>query len=135
MPLMPWGPNFSVGMDSIDKQHQELVGMLNDLFDAMQQGQGKDAMGKILDGLISYTANHFAVEEAMFDKHGYPDTEAHKQQHKDLVAKVLDFQKEFKAGNATVSSELMLFLKEWLINHIAGSDKKYGPFLLSKGEN
>ena len=29
--------------------------------------------------------------------------------------------------------EVMNFLKDWLSNHIQTSDKKYGPFLNSKG--
>ena len=33
----------------------------------------------------------------------------------------------------TISIEVMNFLKDWLSNHILGSDKRYGPFLNGKG--
>ena len=29
--------------------------------------------------------------------------------------------------------EIMRFLKEWLVGHIMGTDKRYGQFLNSKG--
>ncbi len=133
MALMSWGSQFSVKIDSIDAQHKELLRMLNEMFEAMQQGKGKDVMGKILSELIAYTATHFAHEEKFFDQHGYPDSAKHKAVHKDLVAKVLAFQKEFNAGNATISTDLMKFLKDWLITHIMGSDKLYSDYLVSKG--
>ncbi len=32
-----------------------------------------------------------------------------------------------------ITIEVLHFLREWLENHLLGSDKKYGPFLNSKG--
>jgi hemerythrin len=49
------------------------------------------------------------------------------------VAQVVDIQNKFKAGEAMVSMELMTFLKDWLVNHIQGTDKKYSSFLRGKG--
>ena len=43
-------------------------------------------------------------------------------------------QRKYAAGaSATLSMEVMIFLKNWLVNHIQGSDQKYGPHLNSKG--
>ena len=36
------------------------------------------------------------------------------------------------SGNAMISMEVMDFLKDWLVNHIQGADKVYGPFFKSK---
>jgi len=39
----------------------------------------------------------------------------------------------FDKGENIITVEVMNFLKDWLNNHIIGTDKKYGPFLNSKG--
>ena len=131
---MEWNDRMSVGVKIFDDEHKKLVGMLNALFDAVQAGKGKDALGKILDELINYTKNHFAREEDYMTKNAYPDFPAHKKEHEDLAKQVIEVQKKYHAGStATLSMEVMNFLKNWLIKHIQGTDKKYGPFLNAKG--
>ena len=47
---------------------------------------------------------------------------------------MLEVQRKYHAGaTATLSMEVMNFLKNWLIKHIQGTDRKYGPFLRSHG--
>lgn len=134
MALMQWNDKLSVGIAVIDADHKKLVGMVNDLYDAVSAGKGADKMGRILDGLIDYTKSHFAREEAFFAQHGYPESAAHKKEHADLARQVLDVQAKYKAGaTSTLSLQVMNFLKDWLLKHIQGSDKKYAPFLNAKG--
>ncbi len=134
MPLMVWNDKFSVGVAAIDNEHKRLVQMLNELYDAIQAGRGKDALGKILDGLIAYTAGHFAHEERLFAETGYPASAAHTKEHEDLKKQVLDVQAKYRAGaTGVLSLEVMNFLKNWLVVHIQGSDRKYGPHLNAKG--
>ncbi len=134
MPLMTWTEKMSVGVEVLDNDHKKLVSMVNTLFDGIQSGQGKEALGKILDGLVAYTVEHFKREEDLFAQTGYPDGASHKALHEDLCKQVVDIQTKFKSGaTATLSLEVMNFLKNWLINHIQGTDKKYGPFLNGKG--
>jgi hemerythrin len=133
MAFFKWEDRFSVGIREIDTQHQKLVAMLNELFDAMQAGKGNDALGKILDGMIHYTAGHFATEERYMKTYNYPDFAAHKQEHDNLTKQVLDLQQQFKTGQAALSMKVGNFLKSWLINHISGTDMKYGPYLRAQG--
>ena len=39
MAFIQWNPSFSVNVKILDEQHQMLVKMINDLYDAMEQGQ------------------------------------------------------------------------------------------------
>ena len=134
MPLMTWNEKMSVGVVALDNEHKKLVAMVNELYDGIQAGKGTDALARVLDGLISYTAAHFKHEEEFFAKTGYPATAAHKQEHDALTKQVLDVQAKYKAGaTGTLSLEVMNFLKNWLINHIQGSDKRYGPHLNAAG--
>ena len=134
MPLMTWTDKLSVGVGVIDEDHKKLVGMLNELYDAMQAGQGKDSLGRILNGLVQYTKFHFAREEKFFAQTGYPAAVPHKQEHDALTRQVIDVQQKYAAGaTATLSLDVMQFLRNWLVNHIQGSDQKYRPHLNAKG--
>ena len=134
MPLMTWNDKMSVGVALLDNDHKKLVSMLNQLFDAINSGQGKESLGTILDGLVDYTKIHFANEERLFVQTSYPDSIAHKKEHDDLTRQVVDLQTKYKAGvTGTLSLEVMTFLKTWLVNHIQGNDRKYMPHLIAKG--
>ncbi len=130
---LEWDDSYSTGVPRYDEQHKVLFKMVNDLYDAMQQKRTKEAVGQILRGLADYTVNHFADEERSFDQTGYPDVTNHKIIHKKLVDQVVDFIGKFQSGEAILSQDLLTFLQDWLVNHIKGEDKKYGPHLIKNG--
>ena len=131
--LFHWDDSFRVNIGVIDMQHQKLVSMVNELHQAMVQGSGKDKLGDTLSKLINYTRDHFATEERIMHSHAYPDFLAHKSEHEHLTATVLDFQRRFLSNEVGLTIGVMDFLKDWLRNHILGSDKRYSPFLNAKG--
>ena len=133
MALIQWDDSLSVSVVEIDKQHQKLLALINDLHDAMKQGKGKDILAKIIGELCNYAGNHFATEEEYFDKFGYPAAASHKLEHINFVKKVSEFKNSFDGGQLALTIEVMNFLKDWLKTHIKGTDKKYGPFFNEKG--
>ena len=133
MSLIKWDESLSVNVAEIDLQHKKLVAMINELHDAMKSGKGKDVMGNIISGLISYTATHFKAEEKYFTLYKYPDTTAHMKEHAAFVKKVSDFQHDFEGGRLTVSIDTLYFLRDWLQGHIKGTDKKYSAFFNQNG--
>jgi hemerythrin len=133
MASLTWNDKYSVNIREIDEQHKRLVAMMGELHTAMLQGQGKQALGKILNGLIAYTASHFATEERLMKAHGYPEFEEHRDIHAKMTNKVLDIQKQYQDGKINITMETMKFLEDWVAKHIMGTDKKYGPYLNGKG--
>lgn len=133
MALITWKDSFSVKVKEIDAQHQMLVAMLNELFEAMQQGQGKTKLAEIIDRLTSYAAIHFQTEEKYFDQFGYPETDRHKGEHAAFVEKVAAFQSDFENGKVGLSIDVINFLSDWLQTHIKGSDKAYAGFFAEHG--
>jgi len=133
MALITWDDSFSVSVIELDRQHQKLVSMINELHEAMGQGKGKDALGMIIKRLVDYTVVHFKAEETCFDKFGYPEKDSHKKEHIDFVKKVSDFKEGFEKGKLGLSLEVMHFLCNWLQNHIKKTDKKYSQFFNEKG--
>jgi hemerythrin len=133
MPLIQWDDTFSVGMAEIDRQHQKLVGMINDLHEAMREGKGKEILGPLIEGLVTYAATHFRTEERLFDRYAYPETDEHKNIHAAFAAKAVEFKSRFDRSPTGLSVEIMHFLSDWLQKHIKGADKKYGPYLNAQG--
>ena len=133
MALIQWDDSLSVKVVEIDRQHQQLIEMINDLNNAMSHGKGKAVLGKIINGLVNYATTHFITEEKYFDKFGYPEAISHQKEHTDFVIKVSGFKDEFEKGNIALPMQIMGFLSDWLENHIKGSDQKFGPFFNEKG--
>ena len=133
MPLIQWNNELSVGINSIDEQHKILVNMINALNEAMISGQTKQILAEILSGLTAYTINHFGYEEDLFAQYGYAQSQAHINEHHALVEQVKNLQNKVDNGDFMISVEVMVFLKDWLINHILKTDKAYAEFLKGKG--
>jgi len=133
MALLTWNDSYSVKVKQLDDQHKKLIDLINQLYDAMKVGRGSEVIGPVLKSLITYTQTHFSTEEQLMKLHGYPDYDTHKNEHNQLVAQVSDIKKGMDAGKIPLTQNVMNFLRDWLIKHIQGDDKKYGPFLNNKG--
>lgn len=133
MAYIQWDQKLSVGIAQIDMQHKKLVGMVNDMYQAMSEGKGNEALGNVLKELVTYTRTHFAAEEKLMQMHEYPDFPAHKAVHDQMTKKVMELQSDFSAGKVALSTKVTAFLKDWLVKHIMGTDMKYAPYLQGKG--
>jgi hemerythrin len=140
--FIEWSNALSVGVKEIDDQHKRLIEMLNELNNAIHGGWGKEARKDVIDRLIEYTRVHFATEESLMTLSGYPDTEAHKKQHENLIVVVKDYVKKYEQDpNASnydllfyaASYDLLFFLRRWLIEHIIKNDKALGNYLVKTG--
>ena len=133
MPFMAWNDRLSVGIKVIDDDHKRLLGLANELYDAIGANRGREVLGPILDGLVNYTRVHFAREEKFFAQTNYPEAATHKQKHEELMRQVLSIQERWNGGSNTLTLETMTFLKDWLFDHILDCDGKYGPHLRQSG--
>jgi len=133
MSLFVWDAKYTLDIAEIDRQHQKLFALFNELYDAMQDGHGSEAVGKVLTGVVDYTVYHFETEEKLLRQHGYPDEAAHHAEHAKLAEQAKSLVIKHHAGEAKVTMATLKFLCDWLNNHILGSDKKYAPFLTGRG--
>ena len=134
MALMPWSAELELGIAKIDEQHHWLVDRINALHDELgRPAPDRQALGDILESLVDYTMNHFIVEEEIFKRHGYPQTDAHLGEHNTFTGRIIVLLDQFHEG-AEVGGETMALLKDWLTHHILTVDKAYVPFFKAKGE-
>ncbi len=123
--LINWSDAYSIGHDEVDKQHQVLVELINKLYDAFLSAKAYDMVSEILDEMIDYTQYHFGFEHEIFEIYSYPEYEEHKTVHESFVMKTIEFKQKIAAGEKTVTYDIMIFLRDWLIEHIQGEDTKY----------
>lgn len=133
MGFLQWSAGLDIRIADIDNQHMKLVDIINALYDAMREGKGKNILETILDEMADYSVEHFAYEEKILTDNGYPGLNPHKMQHNEFVRKVNQFKQDFASGKMLVSIEVLNFLRDWLVSHIADSDKKYAVYLSDKG--
>lgn len=103
------------------------------LHQGIVSGKGKEALGAILNSLVSYTKTHFEAEERLMKQHAYPGYLQHKKEHTRLMLDVGEVIKLYHAGTVTLPDNVLQFLVDWLTNHIKAEDKKTGQFLQTKG--
>lgn len=132
MSLFKWNESYSIGHPEIDTQHKRLFQLAEELHSAMTAGKGKQILSHTLASLISYTKGHFASEEGLMQRYGYPDYPQHKAEHDKLTAQVLAFQTDFNAGRSVLTIDLMHFLKNWLAHHIGQVDQKVASYIKAK---
>lgn len=131
--LFEWKPDYSVSISRFDAEHKKLLSLADNLHHAMRDGRGRLVLEAMLKELVSYTRTHFAGEEELLARNGYPDLEQHRREHQALLKRVDDFVKDFEAGHLQISIELMDFLQNWITNHILNTDKNYSDYLNAAG--
>ncbi|KIX13911.1 bacteriohemerythrin [Dethiosulfatarculus sandiegensis] len=124
MAIIKWNENLSIGDETIDKQHQELVNLLNSLEEATCQSLNTQTAEQTLDKLLNYTIEHFAAEERWMRQNGYTDMRRHIEEHRELADKVLGLKEELKTADKTINKEIVALIADWILDHILGSDLK-----------
>lgn len=130
--LIEWSSKLDVGIEEINRQHQRLIYIANELYRLKLRDGDQHALQRLVDSLINYTATHFNYEELLMERNGYPDLENHKVKHKELVQDVMRFKHRVD-NHEDVIDELLDFVKAWLMNHIMKSDMAYKSHLNGKG--
>ncbi len=127
--FVQWTPKLDLHIPQVDRQHRKLCDYINELHEAMRGNRTGRELQAIMKKLREYTAMHFKDEEAMFAPSGYTASMDHKAVHRTFVEKLDDFESRLENGTATVSMDLLTFLKDWLIQHIAKTDRTYLPYV------
>ena len=121
--LFVWDDNCNIGIDEIDQDHKGLVNLINDLYEAMQDGTGGALLLPIFSALKHYTETHFDREERLMIECDAPDQKNHFQEHKQMIAKLADLENRHRSGEAAISLQTLTFLRDWLKNHICIVDQ------------
>jgi hemerythrin-like metal-binding protein len=129
--LVAWSDDFLVNNETIDAQHKELVRMANEFYAGVQMGgvMAKVFFMKTIQGAVLYVKTHFSTEENLMQQAGYPDLEMHKKQHEHFVGEVTAQIAILESEDNPDPAAFVKYLMDWVLQHIAESDKKYMPYI------
>ncbi len=119
-----WQPEYSVGCKSIDVQHQQVIAVLNKLYESLRKNDPLDTLKPTLLKLRLFTETHFQYEETVMKalRHdGYQDqVKMHTRMKHETISII-----ERIITSGTGGHSLLHFLKDWWVRHIQEVDMKY----------
>jgi hemerythrin len=134
MDIIKWRASYETGIRKMDEEHKQLIVVINTLFNMIRSGEKEADLKKVYDTLSAYTQKHFRHEEEILKKHGYEDFDDQKFEHSQFIEELEKMRSELDSNSEEAVAKVYKFLREWWIDHIVGSDKKYSQFLKEKGE-
>lgn len=127
--FIEWSESMSVGVPWLDHDHQVLVKLINLLHQQANTEDGHETLGTVLNSLLDYTQLHFSREEQVLQACNYPSLKEHKQQHESLVEQVVNIaHRFFENKEAVIEDDVVIFLRNWLVDHILQQDMGYRPY-------
>ena len=132
-----WDKRLELGIPLIDKQHKHLVGMCNELHEALRnrQGHNKDewlsTVSCVLRQAVEYTKTHFSDEERLMTACRFSDYEQHRQHHREFVQTISKVLADFEGMSLTLGFDFADYLRDWILSHVACEDKQYCPVVRS----
>ena len=108
--------------------------MANDLFSACLNNEktANEIFKMTVRKAVEYVRYHFITEEKFLTRIGYPKLAEHKVQHEAFVKELLDQVRDYESGLKFVPNAFARYLRDWVLTHIAITDKQYAVFYAQK---
>ena len=128
-----WSETLEVGDSAIDADHRRMMDLIATLETAASRPGECGHVGRTLAELAQLTAEHFAREEALQDRIGFPDRDAHRASHDMLLKRLDSIMAHYSVGSDDVRAGIVRTLGDslatWLITHITNSDMEFKPYM------
>jgi hemerythrin len=132
MPNVSWDETFSVGSPIIDRQHQKLIDLINNLHQVLMEedrtGRLADAKARTIDALMEYGMQHFETEEEYMQEMNYPELDEHRKEHRIFIENLNRYRAELTTAYEVRTSQVMKIMTDWLRDHLLNQDRKYADF-------
>ena len=119
-----WSDRYDIGDVQLNHQHRHLFVIANQVLRATSHAE----LQECVEHLLQYIEQHFAYEEMMMRKAGFPDYEAHVHSHHVLSAR-LQMLTRRAPGDETFKAELEQLVTDWSLIHIPTEDAKLAEYL------
>jgi len=121
MTQLLWSDNFSVGIASIDHEHQELIALINEICQGLETGSPL-SRDELLGELFAKISAHFALEEKIMRDHRYNRYQEHKTDHEKLLDDLREIMDQHEDSGFTTAEKLVTTLSDWFSVHFKTED-------------
>jgi hemerythrin len=122
---------YSVGDQRIDRQHQQVLEIINRLIDHANQGNNDPLLlTELLLELNEYASSHFHTEESLLQRIGYPQLDEQRSSHDRYTATISGFMVKLDRGLVDLQ-KLLEFIHDWWENHILTEDMAFKSYISS----
>lgn len=118
-----WSDEFATGVAELDRDHRQLLDVLNQLAVAVAGGDGR-AIEACLATLERQVLEHFAREEAWFEQVRYARAAQHRLEHEAFHREIALQLAELHQRSRSLRS-VALFVHDWLLRHLRGYDHHF----------
>jgi hemerythrin len=133
MSLITWSHACTVGVKAMDDQHGNLMDTLNELRLMLLRSSAHEEVNEQLERLVQFTSLHFESEEQLLEQNGYPGLPEHRIAHRRLLSEIRRTVDRAEQSSHVAIGPLLVFLRDWYLNHIEGLDQQYGAWLNERG--
>ena len=127
-----WKDFYTVNNPLLDAEHKQIIENINELYVAINGTTDSTVKKHVLEQLVQYTKTHFDHEEKIMQEVGYSDLVAHKALHDDMRQRTIGLRTHLTLVTAR---DVLVFLKDWWLDHIQGEDKKYSFYMKPSAAN
>jgi hemerythrin len=129
MTLLQWQDNFNLGIEEVDHEHRELIGLINALHDSLATDRSAVRVEAFLGEVLADISAHFALEEKVMRARRYDALEEHKADHERLLDELRDLMDEQADGAVLDEERFAQRLAQWFAGHFQTHDARLHRFL------
>jgi len=118
-----------------EQEHQQLIDLLDALDLCISNGDSANKVSKYLSDFVALAEEHFKNEEEIMETYEYPEILNHKKEHANLLEQLFILKNKLDNGQTPFGKDYMQLLRNWLEEHLLGTDNMLEEFLYQVNVN
>jgi len=115
-----WKHEYSVGLATVDKQHQRFLAILNELGACISEGSYKENGKQLYFSLVHFADEYLLKEKMLANSVADIDYSHFREKHKQFLAKLQLFKNELiESSSEQLYIDLYLYLKDMYPQYIS----------------
>ena len=124
MNYLQWREEFSIGVDSVDFEHQELMDMINMIYAELDNRRDVEEIKRTMGEVHAEISAHFALEERIMRYARYAEFEEHKNDHENLLDQIRTMMEAIENDPENALDVLSETLADWFRSHFVTFDAR-----------